>query len=117
MSAVQPPLFLSDDAFELLVRTVPNEVLREVPVANFREAIGVAKERFQEIVAALGADGRTQGFIGQETAGYLRNALGVAILECQPEEFKARTGIEREDAMNMLRQLSARMGTPAQEEQ
>ena len=115
MSVAQAPLFLSDEAFELLVRRVPAEVLREVPEAEYPAAIGVSKQRFEEIVGALGEGGRTQGLIGPETAGYLRNALGVAILECGAEEFKERTGVDRDDAMNMLRQISARLGATPDE--
>ncbi len=115
MSVPVPPLFVSDEAFELLVRRVPAEVLREVPASRFEEAVGVSKQRFEEIVTAVGADGRTQGFLGAETAGYLRNALGVAILECGADEFKARTGVDRDDAMNMMRQLSFRIDGTAQE--
>ena len=115
MSAPQAPLFLSDEAFDLLVKRVPAEVLRELPVERFEDMVGVSRSRFEEIVGALSAEGRTQGFIGQETGGYLRNALGVAILECDPEEFKSRTGVDREDAMNMMRQLSARISAVPKE--
>lgn len=114
MSTTPQPLFLSDEAFDLLVRRVPAEVLREVPETHFEKVIGTTRARFEEIVQALGADGRTQGFLGPETAGYLRNALGIAILECEPDEFKQRTGVERDDAVNMLRQISYRIDGGAQ---
>ena len=108
-----PPLFLSDEAFDLLVRKVPAEVLKELPANRFEEIVGLPRDRFEQIVTALGADGRTQGFIGPETAGYLQRALHLAILECEPAEFLDRTGVEREDAANMLQQLRFRLGSPA----
>lgn len=107
--AAVAPLFFSDEAFELLVRRVPAEVLREIPITHFEAAIGTSRDRFAEIVEALGADGRTQGLIGPETCRYLRNALGAAILECDAEEFLARTSVDRDDAMNMMRQITARL--------
>ena len=110
MSTPQPPLFLSDEAFELLVRKVPAALLHEVPADRFEDFIGVPRARFEEIVTALGAGGRTQGLIGQETAGYLHKALGLAILECPPAQFAGRMGVEREDAANMMQQLSFRLG-------
>ena len=106
MSFPQQPIFLSDEAFELLVQKVPNEVIRGIAFANFEETIGVSKERFDTIVQSLAAGGRTQGFIGQETAGYLRNALGVAIAELEAADFYNRTGFDREDAMNIMRGLT-----------
>ena len=117
MSETKPPLFLSDEAFDLLAVRAPKEVLRGVGVGSFDEAIGTSRERFEEITAALGANGRTQGFIGEEMAGYLRNALGVTILQLDPAEFQARMGYDREDAMNMLRQLAFRTGADVQEDQ
>ncbi len=110
MSESMAPLFLSDEVFELLVRKVPEAVLQEAPAALFSEAIGTTKERFEEIVTALGADGRTQGFVGQETAGYLRQALGMALLECSPAEFLERFGVEQEDGRVLMLQISARLG-------
>ena len=110
-SASQAPIFLSDEAFELLVRKVPAALLHEVPADRFEDFIGIPRVRFEEIVAALGSGGRTQGLIGQETAGYLHKALGLAILECPPAQFAARMGVEREDAANMMQQLSFRLGT------
>lgn len=107
------PLFLSDEAFELLVRRVPAELAQELPSERFADAIGIPRDRFEEIVAALGANGRTQGLIGPETAGYLQRALGVAVLECPPAEFAARLGVDREDAANLLQQLSFRLGLHA----
>jgi hypothetical protein len=110
--AVQP-IFLSGDVFELLVRKVPAAVLQEVPADLYPEAIGTTRERFEEIVTALGADGRTQGLIGPETAGYLRQALGMAILECSPAEFLQRFEVEQEDARVLMQQISARLGIGA----
>ena len=106
----QAPIFLSDEAFELLVRKVPAALFEEVPADRFDELIGVSRARFEEITAALGAGGRTQGLIGPEAATYLNRGLGLAILECSPAEFLTRMGVEREDAANMLEQLSFRLG-------
>ncbi|MGI4830024.1 MAG: hypothetical protein ACRYFU_17770 [Janthinobacterium lividum] len=106
MSMPQQPIFLSDETFELLVQKVPHDVIRGTDFANFEETIGTTRDRFESIVQALGAGGRTQGFIGHETAGYLRNALGVAISELEPMEFYNRTGFDREDAMNIMRGLT-----------
>ena len=111
------PMFLSDDVFELLVRKVPAAVLAQAPAALFPEAIGTTRERFEEIVTALGADGRTQGLVGPETAGYLRQALGMAILECSPAEFVERFAVEIEDARVLMQQISARLGIGAVERQ
>lgn len=111
--ASQPPMFLSDEVFELLVRKVPAAVLEQVPAELYPEAIGTSRERFEEIVTALGADGRTQGLIGPETAGYLRQALGMAILECSPAEFVSRFGVDLEDARVLMQQISARLGIGA----
>ncbi len=113
MSTSQPPMFFSDEVFELLVRKVPTAVLEEVPPALFPEAIGTTRERFEEIVTLLGADGRKQGIVGAETAGYLRQALGMALLECSPEEFQARFELGQEDALALLQQISARLGVGA----
>ena len=106
----EQPMFLSDEVFELLVRKVPAAVLEQVPPALFPEAIGTSRERFEEIVTALGADGRTQGLVGRETAGYLRQALGMAILECSPAEFEGRFEVGLEDARVLMQQISARLG-------
>lgn len=113
MSVQQPPMFLSDDAFELLVLRAPQEVLRGLKVEDFEAAIGTSRERFESIVTAMSADGRTQGFIGQETARYLSNALGVVILELEPAAFEARTGVSRQDAMNLMQELLRRTETAA----
>ena len=111
MSAVaEQPMFLSGDVFELLVRKVPAAVLEQAPESLFPEAIGTTRERFEEIVTALGAEGRTQGLVGRETAGYLRQALGMAILECSPGEFVARFDVDYEDARVLMQQISARLG-------
>lgn len=107
------PMFLSGDVFELLVRKVPAAVLEQVPAALYPEAIGTTRERFEEIVTSLGADGRTQGLIGPETAGYLRQALGMAILECSPQEFQQRFELDLEDARVLMQQISARLGIGA----
>lgn len=104
------PMFLSDEVFELLVRKIPAAVLEEVPAALYPQAIGTTRERFEEIVTLLGSDGRTQGLVGAETTGYLRQALGMAILECSPAEFVARFEVEQEDARNLMQQISARLG-------
>lgn len=104
------PMFLSGEVFDLLVRKVPAAVLDEVPPALYPDAIGTTRERFEEIVTALGSDGRTQGLISPETASYLRQALGMAILECSPEEFQQRFEIEKEDARVLMQQISARLG-------
>lgn len=104
------PLFLSDEVFELLVRKVPEAVLQEAPASLFPEAIGTTRERFEEIVTALGADGRKQGLVGQETAGYLRQALGMALLECSAAEFLERFGVEQEEGRALMLQISARLG-------
>ena len=106
----QAPLFLSDEVFELLVRKAPAALLQEVPAERFEELVGVSRDRFEEITQALGADGRTQGLIGPETAGYLHRALGVVLLECPAAEFLPRMGVEREDAANLMAQLSFRLG-------
>src|SRR5579875_895790 len=98
----EQPMFLSDEVFELLVRKVPAAVLEEVPPALFPEAIGTTRERFEEIVTALAADGRTQGLVGRETAGYLRQALGMAILECSPAEFQGRFEVSQDDAAALM---------------
>ena len=113
MSVSEQPIFLSDEVFELLVRKIPAAVLEEVPPALFPEAIGTTRERFEEIVTLLGADGRTQGIVGAETAGYLRQALGMALLECSPEEFRGRFDLGQEDALALLQQISARLGIGA----
>ncbi len=109
-SVAVPPMFLSGDVFDLLVRKVPAAVLEQVPPALFPEAIGTTRERFEEIVTALGAEGRTQGLLGAETAGYLRQALGMAILECSPAEFEGRFEVSQEDAAVLMQQISARLG-------
>ncbi len=113
MSVSQPPMFLSDEVFELLVRKVPAAVLEEVPESLFPEAIGTTRERFEEIVTLLGADGRTQGIVGAETAGYLRQALGMALLECSAAEFRGRFDLGQEEALTLLQQISARLGIGA----
>lgn len=113
--SVPPAMFLSDEVFELLVRKIPAVVLQEVPAALYPEAIGTTRERFEEIVTLLGADGRSQGMVGQETAGYLRQALGMAILECSPAEFQQRFGLDLEDARNLMKQLTFRLGAMAQD--
>ena len=110
----EQPMFLSDEVFELLVRKIPAAVLQEVPAELFPEALGTTRERFEEIVTLLGADGRTQGLVGFETAGYLRQAVGVALLECSPAEFQGRFGVDQEDARVLMLQISARLGVGAQ---
>ena len=106
----EQPMFLIDEVFVLLVRKIPAAVLEQVPPGLFPEAVGTTRERFEEIVTLLGADGRTQGLVGRETAGYLRQALGMALLECSPEEFVARCEIAQEDARVLMQQISARLG-------
>ncbi len=113
-SVAEQPMFLSDEVFELLVRKVPAAVLQEVPPALFPEAIGTTRERFEEIVTSLGADGRTQGLVGRETTGYLRQALGMALLECSRAEFEGRFGVGQEDARVLMQQISARLGIGGQ---
>ena len=54
-----------------------------------------------------------QGLIGAETAGYLRQALGMALLECSPAEFAERFAVEQEDARVLMQQISARLGVEA----
>ena len=103
--AQQQMLFLSDDAFDMLVHRVADLVLNEVPAAEFERAIGTSRARFEFIVQALREGGRTQGFIGHETAGYLQNALGASVLVLTAAGFKARTGFEQEEAFELLRQL------------
>ncbi len=103
-------MFLSDEVFELLVRKIPAAVLQEVPESLYPEAIGTTRERFEEIVTLLGSDGRTQGLIGAETAGYLRQALGMALLECSAKEFQERFEVDQEDARVLMQQISARLG-------
>ncbi len=111
MSASPQTLFFGEELFELLVRRIPPEVLQSLPLANFEEAIGTSRERFEFITHALGASGNTQGFIGQETAGYLRNALGATLLALDASAFQKQTGIERDDALELIRQLDRFTGT------
>ena len=101
----QQMLFLSDDAFDMLVHRVADLVLEEVPTAEFESAIGTSRARFEFIVEALRAGKRTQGFIGHETAGYLQNALGASVLVLTEAGFKKRTEYTREEAFELLRQL------------
>lgn len=110
MSSSPPSMFLSDDTFELLVRVVPNEVIRGLDVLDFEQAVGLSRTAFEDLVNTLGAEGRTQGFIGMETATYLRNALGITVLAFDPGEFQTRTGFERSDALTLLQELSRRTG-------
>lgn len=112
-AVAEQPMFLSDEVFTLLVRKIPAAVLEQVPSTLFQEAIGTTRERFEEIVTLLGADGRTQGLIGPETAGYLRQALGMALLECSAAEFRDRFDVDQEDGRVLLQQISARLGTVA----
>ena len=112
MSTTQPLMFLSGEVFDLLVRTVPNEVLNVFKVENFQAAIGTSQERFKFIVEALGADERTQGFVGQETAGYLRDALGLCVLQLDTE-FETRTGFSSDEALAVLQAL-IRQTSPAE---
>ncbi len=112
MSTSQPLVFLSGDVFDLLVRTVPNEVLNGLEVEDFEAAIGTSEERFKFIVEALRADERTQGFVGRETAGYLRDALGLCVLQLDTE-FETRTGFSSDEALAVLQAL-IRQTTPAE---
>ena len=106
----EQPMFLSDEVFELLVRKIPAAVLEQVPERLYPEAIGTTRERFEEIVTLLGADGRTQGLVGAVTGGYLRQALGMALLECSPAEFRERFEVDQEDGRVLMQQISARLG-------
>ena len=54
--------------------------------------------------------GRTQGLVGLETAGYLLQALGMALLDCSPAAFLIRFGAAQEDARVLMRQTSAHIG-------
>ena len=105
MSTPQPLMFLSGDVFDLLVRQVPNEVLNGFKVADFEATVGTSPERFKFIADALRADDRTQGFVGQETAGYLRNALALCLLALDTE-FETRTGFSKDEAMAVLQALT-----------
>ena len=115
MKASNKTLFLGEETFALLVQQIPNELAGVLGHAQFEEVIGTSIERFDFILKALSDGSRTQGFIGAETAGYLRNALAVTLLAL-PSEFKIRTGVEQDDAMELVRQLDAFIGThPATE--
>ena len=104
-------LFLGEETFALLVHQIPNELAGVLDHAQFKEVIGTSIERFDFILKALGEGGRTQGFIGQETAGYLRNALAVTLLAAAPE-LESRTGVAQDDAMELVRQLNVFTGEP-----
>ena len=115
MNASRKTLFLGEETFALLVHQVPNELAGVLGHAQFEEVIGTSLARFDFILKALGDGGRTQGFIGAETAGYLRNALAVTLLAL-PEEFGTRTGVEPDEAMELVRQLDVFRGEqPAME--
>lgn len=107
----EQPLFLSDEAFDMLVHRVADLVLSEVPAVEFERAIGISRTRFEFIVQTLCEGGRTQGFIGCETAGYLQNALGASVLVLNAAGFEARTGFTQDEAFELLRQLERYTGS------
>lgn len=109
MSASRKTLFLGEETFALLVHQIPNELAAVLDHAQFEEVIGTSLERFDFILRALGAESRTQALIGEETAGYLRNALAVTLLAL-PSEFEIRTGVNQDDAMELVRQLDVFTG-------
>ena len=109
MNASRKTLFLGEETFALLVHQVPNELAGVLGHAQFEEVIGTSIERFDFILKALGEGGRTQAFIGEETAGYLRNALAVTLL-ASTADFETRTGVTQDDAMELVRQLNAFIG-------
>ena len=104
MSAFRKTLFLGEETFKLLIRQIPDELAEVLGHAQFEEVIGTSIQRFDFILRTLGEGGRTQAFIGGETAGYLRNALAVTLLAL-PSEFETRTGVGQEEAMELIRQL------------
>lgn len=105
MSAARPLVFLSGDVFDLLVRAAPNEILNRVETSDFETAIGTSQDRFRFIVDALRAENRTQGFVGQETAGYLCKALALSLLELDTE-FETRTSFSKDEALAVLQALT-----------
>lgn len=112
MSTSPPTLFLSGEIFQLLVDRVPKELLNGLEIPAFDEAVGTSKERFRFIVDSLAAEGRTQGFVGHETAAYLRNALSLTVLQLDTE-FETRTGFSKDEAIAILQAL-AQQTTPVE---
>lgn len=104
--SVQPPLYLADEAFDLLAIRAPQALLAESEIENFDEAIGMTRDEFAAFLKAITADGRASGWADPQTAATLRNALAVLVLELKSADFKARVGYTHEEATEMLTQLN-----------
>lgn len=104
--SVQPPLYLADEAFDLLAVRTPQALLAETQIENFDQAIGMSRDEFAAFMKAITADGRASGWADPQTAATLRNALAVLVLELNSADFKSRVGYTHEEATEMLTQLN-----------
>lgn len=103
---MQPPLYLADEAFDMLVVRVPAVLMQDSKIENFDDAIGMTREQFEAFMKAITAGGRTSGWADPQTAATLRNALAVVLLELSSGYFKARVGYSHEEATELLTQLN-----------
>ena len=87
---------------ELFLANIPNEVLNGFRVPDFETRIGISEARFAE----LSDRARQTGIVPLEAVRPLRNALVATIRELE-WELHTRTGLERQEADEILRQLNA----------
>jgi hypothetical protein len=103
---MQQPLYLADEAFDLLAVRVPHELQANSQIENFDEAIGMTREQFAAFLRAISGEGRTSGWADPQTTATLRNALAVVLLELNSGDFKTRVGYTQEEATELLTQLN-----------
>ena len=102
MTSTRPDLELKDDARELLVMQIPNEILNGFKLNDFEGRVGISEPEFRTLAKALRSE--TRVVVNGEQALALRNALS-EVMDELTTEFQTRTGYYLSEASTVLRQL------------
>lgn len=97
---------LSKEAVDLLVWSVPNEVINGFEVSRFEQVIGTSKDQVKTLANRLRSiPGNEHVAIDRSEARVLSNALAVVLEELGEQEFFTRTGCDFENGQTILHQL------------
>src|SRR5690242_5370593 len=98
---------LRNGEFDLLVWSIPNEVINGFEVNNFEEVIGTSKDQVKAIANGLRSRPKSGSIsIDRDQALILRNALAVVLQELGVQEFQTRTGFGFQNGEKILNRLN-----------
>jgi hypothetical protein len=103
----QTQLEIDPDESDLLVWSIPNEVINGFKVDRFQDRIGESEEQFKSASNRLRSLSKTRGpvMLSAHEVEIFRNALALTLEELGVDEFSTRTGHEFDKGQLVLRGL------------